>query len=372
MEKSTEKKDIFYLDKVFPDASRVFSEEFKDAAIISRDAIYILDTNVLLVPFDTTEKNLKEIKSIYERYKAKNRLYIPARVAREFAHNRATKIGEVFLQIRQLKDNLNSGMFKINQYPILDTNPSYIALLKQFEEIQQGIKNSRKLLDSIETDIQSWTWNDNVSRAYKEVFTHDIVIEVEKRKEDIERDLSFRIEYKVAPGYKDSKKLDDGVGDLVIWQTILEISKKFKRDVVFVTNDQKNDWFYRQDKVSLYPKYELFDEFRRFTGGNSISIINFVKFLEISNANSETIDQVKNTIEESLFTNFSGNSSVLTPGLTVEHPKFGIGQIQRTRMSGATELIEIIFKEFGLKTLLVQFAKLRIVDNRPSEEVSGQ
>ena len=286
----TDMKDIFYLDRVFPEASKIFSEKFKTAEEIIANGIIVLDTNVLLVPFDTSEKNVSDIKSIYLKYKKENRLFIPAREAWEFANNRANRIGDIFLQIRQLKDNLNSGIFKINQYPILQNNKDYLDLLYQFDAIQKSIKSSRKFLDNIEAHIQSWTWDDNVSVAYKEIFIPEIIVEVLKDKEELEKDLAFRIEYKVAPGFKDSKKADDGIGDLVIWQTILEIAKTYDKDLIFVTNDQKNDWFYKQDKIGLYPKYELFDEFRRFTDGKSIAIINFIKFLELSKAKAETIE----------------------------------------------------------------------------------
>ncbi|MFN9109693.1 MAG: PIN-like domain-containing protein, partial [Bacteroidota bacterium] len=173
----TDKKDLFYLDKVFPEAEKIFSENFKAPEEIIKNGIVVLDTNVLLVPYDTSEKNVSDIRNIYLRYKSGQRLFIPARVAREFANNRANRIGDIFLQIRQLKESLNSGSFKINQYPILDNNEDYKNLKNQFDIIQKGIKASRKHLERLENQIQGWTWNDNVSKAYKEIFTPEIIIE---------------------------------------------------------------------------------------------------------------------------------------------------------------------------------------------------
>lgn len=358
-----EKKDIFYLNKIFPEADKIFSENFKGLEQLSKEAVFVLDTNVLLIPYDTNEKNLNDIKQIYLKYKASNRLFIPTRVAREFANNRANKIGDVFLQVRQLKNNLNSGYFKIEKYPLLEQNKDFQDLLKQFELIQKSLKVSRKLLDNIESHIQSWTWNDSVSNSYNEIFSSDIIVEVQKSCEELEKDLAFRIEYKVAPGYKDSKKLDDGIGDLVIWQTILEIGKNLDKDVIFVTNDQKNDWFYKQDKVGLYPKFELFDEFRRFTNGKSIAIINFVKFLEISDADAKTIEDVKTTISENTNEDFQRGLTGLIAGLQVEHPKFGFGQIIAIRKSGKDEIADILFNSVGLKSLLLGFARLKILES---------
>ena len=121
----SEEKDLFYLDKVFPEPDKIFSADYKRVDELFKTAIFVLDTNALLVPFDTNEKSLNEIKQILINLKSKKRLFIPARVAREFAKNRATKLGELFLSLRQLKNNLNSGTFKINQYPLLDGVDSY-------------------------------------------------------------------------------------------------------------------------------------------------------------------------------------------------------------------------------------------------------
>lgn len=360
----TDKKDLFYLDKVFPEADKIFSENFKAANEIIANAIIVLDTNVLLVPFDTNEKNVEDIKDIYLKYKKEKRFFISSRTAREFANNRANRIGDIFLQLRQLKENLNSGYFKINQYPILENNHDYQKLQQEFDAVQKSIKTSRKHLDSLEAHIQGWTWNDNVSLAYKEIFTSDIIVEMQKNKEELEKELAFRIEYKVAPGYKDSKKPDDGIGDLIIWQTILEIAKANNQDLIFVTNDQKNDWFYKQDKIGLYPKYELFDEFRRYTGGKSIAIINFVKFLELSKAKAQTIEEIKITIKENNIDYFKTNLTELIEGMEVEHPKFGKGQIMRMRKSGNLDIAEVEFSESGYKHLLVKFAPLKILDTK--------
>jgi predicted nucleic-acid-binding protein len=358
----TNKKDVFYLDKVFPEADKIFSESYKSSSDIFKNSIIILDTNVLLVPFDTNDKSLQRIKNIYLELKSKSRLYLPARVAREFASNRATKISDIFLQVRQTKDKLNSGNFKINQYPILETNEDYSNLKEDFVKIQDLIKKSREKLEKIESHIQEWTWNDNVSIAYKKIFTPEIVIEVKKEKEEIENDLAFRIEYKIAPGFKDSKKPDDGIGDLIIWQTILEIAKEKNKDVIFVTNDQKNDWFYKQDKIGLYPKFELFDEFRRYTDGKSISIINFIKFLELSDADTNTIEEVKTSIKKKQIEFPQFRNQNLIADLEVEHNRFGQGIILDIIGKGSGQKVKIMFRNFGTKTLLIQFARLKVLE----------
>jgi predicted nucleic acid-binding protein len=360
-------KDIFYLDTILPEPDKIFGFEYKSVNEIVDNCIFVFDTNVLFVPFDASKKNLSEIRRILLKLKKEGRLYLPARAAREFGNNRAKRLGDLFLKIRQAKENLNTGHFKIEDYPLLQDNTSYKKVINNYEKIVDLINSSRKLLDSIESDILRWNWNDNVSKLYKEIFTTEIIKEVQKSKEGLIEDLKFRIEHKIAPGYKDSGKLDDGIGDLIIWQTAQEIARDENKDLILVSNDQKNDWFYKQDKKGLYPKYELFDEFRRTTNGKSIQIIDFPKFLEVLDAAPETITEMKESIEKTIDSNrFSKHYSEndLLEGMMIEHRKFGCGEIRSIyKNSRGNSWIEVDFKDFGVKKLLLKFTPMRILNN---------
>jgi DNA helicase-2/ATP-dependent DNA helicase PcrA len=57
------------------------------------------------------------------------------------------------------------------------------------------------------------------------------------------------------------------------------------------------------------------------------------------------------------------DTSGLKEGMKVEHPKFGFGTVLQMDMSGADRKAKINFTEIGEKTLLLSFAKLRIVEN---------
>ncbi|MDQ2658015.1 MAG: ATP-binding domain-containing protein, partial [Bacteroidota bacterium] len=57
------------------------------------------------------------------------------------------------------------------------------------------------------------------------------------------------------------------------------------------------------------------------------------------------------------------DTSTLRTGMKVEHPKFGFGTVINMDLSGADRKAKINFSEVGEKTLLLSFAKLRIIDN---------
>jgi DNA helicase-2/ATP-dependent DNA helicase PcrA len=56
------------------------------------------------------------------------------------------------------------------------------------------------------------------------------------------------------------------------------------------------------------------------------------------------------------------NTTNLQEGMTVEHPKFGFGKVNKIEAEGTSRKASIHFENFGDKTLLLSFAKLRIME----------
>ncbi len=54
------------------------------------------------------------------------------------------------------------------------------------------------------------------------------------------------------------------------------------------------------------------------------------------------------------------DTSNLAEGMKVEHPKFGFGKVVRMELDGANRKAKVMFDNFGEKTLLLSFAKLKI------------
>jgi DNA helicase-2/ATP-dependent DNA helicase PcrA len=57
------------------------------------------------------------------------------------------------------------------------------------------------------------------------------------------------------------------------------------------------------------------------------------------------------------------DTATLQEGMQVEHPKFGFGTVIKMDLSGADRKAKINFSAVGEKTLLLSFAKLRIIQN---------
>jgi DNA helicase-2/ATP-dependent DNA helicase PcrA len=69
---------------------------------------------------------------------------------------------------------------------------------------------------------------------------------------------------------------------------------------------------------------------------------------------------VKNHTPSPDFT--ASDTSNLSVGQKVEHPKFGFGKVVLMDEDGANRKAKVLFDNNGEKTLLLAFAKLRIIE----------
>ena len=71
----------------------------------------------------------------------------------------------------------------------------------------------------------------------------------------------------IPPGYKDKKKIKEEIddnnafGDLVIWKQILKYAKDHQVGIIYVTHDQKEDWWNIVKGKTIGPRVELRREF---------------------------------------------------------------------------------------------------------------
>lgn len=284
------RQDIFISDSVYPDGEGIFNFSPKSLSELKKDSLVVLDTNTLLLPYSIGPNSIREIKQTYQKLVRQKRLFIPGQVAREFAKNRTNKISELFQQFNRKKAPKypNQG-----RYPLLDEIEEYQDLLKLEQEIFALEKQYSQAVGKVLERIRSWGWNDPVSLIYHDLFYQGVVYEPEINREEITKDLERRQAYKLPPGYKDAGKDDQGIGDLLIWYSILDLAKKHKKSVLFISADQKPDWWCQSEGQPLYPRYELIDEFRRYSEGQTLGIIKFSDFVSLFGADETVVEEVR-------------------------------------------------------------------------------
>ncbi|MBE9479127.1 MAG: DUF4935 domain-containing protein [Chloroflexi bacterium] len=288
--KAEEGFDLFIANKIYPEAELIFTADLKSLAQIKDEALVVLDTNALLVPYSIGKESLDQIQQTYEGLVSSQRLVIPGQVAREFAKNRASKIGELFQQLNRKRDipGLQKG-----KYPLLESLEEYQQVLRLEKTIDKHLKGYKEAIDTVLDRIREWSWDDPVSLLYGELFGENVVFDPQFDEDEIQTELQRRQLHQIPPGYKDSAKDDQGIGDLLIWYTILKLGKSKKQSVIFVSGEQKADWWHRSEGQALYPRYELVDEFRRHSAGQTFHIVQFSRFLDLYGVSASIVQEVR-------------------------------------------------------------------------------
>jgi DNA helicase-2/ATP-dependent DNA helicase PcrA len=106
--------------------------------------------------------------------------------------------------------------------------------------------------------------------------------------------------------------------------------------------------------IKVSSKFSGFESSPAPSGGYAKSLVSSVKKTIASSPAPKT-----STYKPSLDFAPSDTTS-LQEGMKVEHPKFGFGKVVMMDFTGADRKAKILFDDFGEKTLLLSFAKLKI------------
>lgn len=268
--KTSTDADPFLLDKIYPEAHRVF-ETTAELLPKSNTVMIALDTNALLLPYSMGQGDLSALATVYSQFANEERLFLPERVAREFIKNRDRKLAEMAQAIDDRMSKMGGGNAQVTPL-LLDGFPERDALATSAEGFETTRKTYLKLLGRLSRHVRSWRGNDPVTTLYADLFTSTRMIGPGETPEKIIEELEYGLRNRVPPGYKDGSKDDRGIGDVVIWMSLLNLGKTIKKDLIFVTGEQKADWFVRSGSGPVYPRPELIDAYRRASGGRSLRL----------------------------------------------------------------------------------------------------
>lgn len=312
---SEDNKNNFIYNKQFPESKSILLRKGKGIKEIFKSAIFVLDANSLLAPYNIGKENIEEIGKTYLRLISKGKLYIPEHALKEFAKNRSTRISELFTNIDNHLSNLPS--IKLFEYPILGELDPYKKLKTNRDAILEQIKDYKKNLEDLKSGIIDWNWSDPVTTMYQSTFNETIIISPFGSEEELSKEYNERIYDEIPPGNKDKTKEKNAIGDFLIWKSILELGKKKKTDIIFVSNDEKNDWLLKGNQKSISTKFELVDEYYRYTEGYDFMSITFKSFLDLEGLDidiSEVFKQFDDIFKTSKKISYDKNTSLKALG----------------------------------------------------------
>lgn len=283
--------DIFIANRIYPKAEQIFRLQIKPIYEMKDNCSIVLDTNALLVPYTIGKESLEQINKMYTDFVKQKRLIIPGQVSREFANNRPKKLSELFQQLSRKKNKISQ--FQEGRYPLLELLSEYHQVISFEKQLDELLKNYKNSINNVLEHIKSWYWNDPVSEIYNNLFSKDVIVDINVDENELSQNLQWRSIHKIPPGYKDFSKDDMGIGDLLIWHTILEVGKKRNSDILFVSGDGKPDWWHQSEGQALYPRYELINEYYNYTGGKSLHIIKLSNLLKLFGVNEKVVEEVR-------------------------------------------------------------------------------
>lgn len=101
------------------------------------------------------------------------------------------------------------------------------------------------------------------------------------------------------PGFKDKDDSNPNqYGDLVIWKEILNLGAEKKQPVIFVTDDAKEDWWWKHGGETQGPRVELVNEYwakaeRRIHFYEPLRFLQYAKKQTNTNISRESLEEVE-------------------------------------------------------------------------------
>ncbi len=231
----------------------------KEKEILWNNAVFVFDTSVLLNLYRYTAKTRNSLLEAMQHFS--ERIWMPKQVAQELMKNRPKVILDTLKNFDELKKA--KDVFIDKCFEVLRREKKDEIITTMSNNIDESLEQLKKTSNYIETvDC------DEVLNKLLKLFEHrvgDGFLEAELEK--IKKEGEERYTKKAPPGYKDEKKGEENneYGDLIVWKEILSYSKSNKKDIIFVTGDQKEDWWHKVCGKTLGPRIELKKEFFKET-----------------------------------------------------------------------------------------------------------
>ena len=285
-----------------------------------KNATFILDTNVLLNLYryreDTTEQLIKVIEQL------KGRIWIPYHVALEYQRNRLKVIGSQNGKFSEVKKVVQKGATSIqNDLDSLQLKKRHSTIEPEtfIEEINTATKKFLNELEELEKLHFSVMNEDKIRVRLDELLNQKVGNQPENQNavDKLEKEAEQRFKKKIPPGYMDDDKYksDDPTfsysnltyqrkySDYLVWSQIIEYAnEQGLSDLIFVTDDNKEDWWLKvkqNGEKTISPRPELSGELfqrtkiKRFHMYSSEGFLNYANKVLRAGVSNEAIEEVR-------------------------------------------------------------------------------
>ncbi len=276
---------------------------------IWRTAIFIFDTNILQSLYRFNQETRDDFLNTLRFLKKNNRIWSPHQVLFEYHKNRRNVIIGLEKDYQEAINTITSYLSSFSKkfegslisacenHPLLNKNELSTKIEKNLKIIAEDINKTK-------SKHPDWKNNDSILKEIEQIFSNYGNKYSEEELKTIVTEGKKRYENKIPPGYADDK--DNGgnkegnnkYGDLIIWKQILDFSKTIDVPIIFVTNDEKHDWWIYEYNKPFAPRFELKKEILNI-GNIDFQMYNSDDFLEKTKEylnqeiKNESIEEVK-------------------------------------------------------------------------------
>jgi hypothetical protein len=228
---------------------------------IWKNCLIIPDTNVLLNLYRYSKETSDDFLNIFNSFS--DRMWLPYQVALEYQKNRLNvittqqKVYSNLVEVIKKQENLiNSELHQIGKHPVID-------FLKYEGQISSFFSDIIKQIEFDKMNHPDLLENDYIRDSITSLFDGKVGLPYSPDELSvIIKEAKLRFDNHIPPGYEDLKTKDEtnAYSDLIIWYQIIDRAKKENRPIIFITDELKNDWWWKFNGKIIGPRPELVEE----------------------------------------------------------------------------------------------------------------
>lgn len=270
-------------------------EEFKE--LWESSPLVVIDTNCFLNMYRYSTETTNQILNILDTV-PKEHFWLPAQVVKEYNKNRQdvitreyNKYKEVTKEVERImlvtKNDIDKQFSKFNKFRFPKVKSFEVKIDTAIESIKEESKNYKEEIKDEVKKNEKMLRDDKVKSFIEELISNERIGEPSNIGELLQlySEGERRYQYKIPPGYMDidkdqkDKTKTEKFGDLILWKQLLSQSRENTNGIIFVTNDEKEDWWeLDKNAVPLRPREELFVEFKEYSD-QPLVVMNLTNFI---------------------------------------------------------------------------------------------
>jgi len=241
-----------------------------DYMTLLKEGLVSVDANVLLNVYRYTDQARSDLLEVLA--KLGENLWVSHQAVREFWRNRESVLRErkdTTKTVKELAAETNKAAQAIRSWanrvflPQHDLDRMIEMIEGAFQVVSEEIERHD---DGQSEKARSSTQDDAVLQELERTLAGHVgdALSKEAHDEAVKEGIR-RVELQIPPGYKDKSKSqgEQAAGDYLVWKQLINEAKLRKRNVVFVTNDLKEDWWrIEPGDLRRGPRPELCSEMR--------------------------------------------------------------------------------------------------------------